>query len=363
MQSRQRKSMGIKKAARGILMLVGLSGCASIGPATVARDRFDYITAISDSRKSQMLLNLVKLRYGNAPEFLDVTSVINQYTVEASGGFLGSWFQNPFSSAQSLNAQGSYSDRPTITYSPVSGEKFARGLVTPIPPLFILNLIQAGYPVDLVLRLCVHAINGIYSRYAGPLRSREADPEFYPLVEKLRKIQQAGEIGMHLKKADDREATIILFKRRVNPALEADAAEVRKILGLDPEAQEFNVVYGTVSTNNREIALLTRPMIEILIDLSSYIEVPAASLAEGRTFPSPPPELVNGDPVIPLIRILSSPQRPEDFFASVPYRQDWYWIDDKDFLSKRLFSFVMFLFTFLETDTKQGGPVITLPAG
>jgi hypothetical protein len=138
---------------------------------------------------------------------------------------------------------------------------------------------------------------------------------------------------------------------------------VRRILGLDPEAQEFNVVYGSVAANDREIALLTRLMIEILIDLASYIEVPAASLAEGRTFPSPPPELVNGDPVIPLIRILSSSQRPEDFFAAVPYRQNWYWIDDKDLPSKRPFFFVMFLFSFLETETKQGAPVITLPAG
>ena len=167
-----------------------------------------------------------------------------------------------------------------------------------------------------MLRLCVHAINGIYSRYAGPLRSRAADPEFYPLVDKLRKIQEAGEIGMHLQKTDDREATIVLFKRRVNPALEADVAEVRKILGLDPEAQEFNVVYGTVATNNREIALLTRPMMEILIDLSSYIEVPAASLAEGRTFSSPAPEVVNGKPVMPLIRILSF--SPKDRRISSP---------------------------------------------
>jgi hypothetical protein len=70
--------MEMKKAARVILLLVGLSGCASIGPFTVARDRFDYITAISDSRKSQMLFNVVKLRYGDAPEFLDMSSVINQ---------------------------------------------------------------------------------------------------------------------------------------------------------------------------------------------------------------------------------------------------------------------------------------------
>ena len=111
------------------LVLTGVSGCASIGPGTVARDRFDYITAISDSWKSQMLLNLVKIRYGDAPVFLDVASVINQYAIEGSIGYTGSWAQNnqlpwPWNSLHSWANLGRYTDRPTITYSPLSGERF-----------------------------------------------------------------------------------------------------------------------------------------------------------------------------------------------------------------------------------------------
>lgn len=64
------------------LLMIGSSGCASIGPRTIVRDRFDYVTAISDSWKSQTLLNLVKIRYGDAPVFLNVDSAINQYSVE-----------------------------------------------------------------------------------------------------------------------------------------------------------------------------------------------------------------------------------------------------------------------------------------
>ena len=154
-----------------ILIFAGLNGCASIGPGTVARDRFDYISAISDSWKAQMLLNVVKLRYADAPVFLDVASVISQYGFQGTVGVSGSWLQNPansmFSSAaQNVTAQGVYLDRPTVTYAPLSGEKFARSLMTPIPPAAILSFLQAGYPVDLVLRLTVHAINGIHS----PLR-------------------------------------------------------------------------------------------------------------------------------------------------------------------------------------------------
>ena len=63
-----------------VLLLV--SACTAIGPPTVARDRFDYVNAMSDSWKRQMLLNLVKTRYMDAPVFLDVASIISQYSVE-----------------------------------------------------------------------------------------------------------------------------------------------------------------------------------------------------------------------------------------------------------------------------------------
>ena len=46
-----------------------ISGCGSIGPTTVNRDRFDYITAISESWKQQTLLSIVKVRYADVPVF------------------------------------------------------------------------------------------------------------------------------------------------------------------------------------------------------------------------------------------------------------------------------------------------------
>jgi hypothetical protein len=349
-------------------VLLYLTGCASIGPGTVPRDRFDYVTAISDSWKSQVLFNLVKLRYGDAPVFLDVASVINQYLVEGSVGYSGSWAQNPqlpwpYSALYNVLGTGRYAERPTITYSPIIGEKFARSLMTPIPPAAILNFLQGGYPADLVLRIAVHTINGIRSRFGVGARMREADPDFYPLVEKLRNIQESGEIGMRVQKTDDRVTTKIVFSKRTSPAVEADRAEVRRLLGLDPQVDEFTVVYGSVAANDREIAMLTRSVIEILTDLSSYIDVPPADVEQKRTYQSPAPALANGVPVPPLIRIFSAPQRPDDAFAAVPYGQDWYWIDNKDFPSKRLFSFMMFLLNLIETGEKQGAPIITIPAG
>ena len=78
-----------------LLILAGLNGCASIGPGTMARDRFDYTTAISDSWKAQMLLNVVKLRYADAPVFLDVASVISQYGFREQREFRDPGFRIP----------------------------------------------------------------------------------------------------------------------------------------------------------------------------------------------------------------------------------------------------------------------------
>src|SRR4026208_2268668 len=130
--------MHLKILATIILIFTGLSGCASIGPGTVARDSFDYISAISDSWKAQMLLNLVKLRYGDAPVFLDVASVITQTGLQGTLAVSGTWWQNilqlPFTSNAGITAAGTYGEKPTVTYLPMSGEKFARSLMTLIPP-------------------------------------------------------------------------------------------------------------------------------------------------------------------------------------------------------------------------------------
>jgi hypothetical protein len=354
---------------RAILLLTALamSGCASMGPGTVARDRFDYTEAIAESWKSQMLLNLVKIRYNDAPVFLEVGQVVAGYSMQRSVSASANLFNTQGFSpgttigAFGLGADGHYNDSPTITYTQLAGEQFARQMMTPIPPSAILNVIQAGFPVEAVFRLAVQGVNGVDNRRVRLGGVRPASPQFYALLRDLGRIQDADAIGARVAQADKVEKLSLVIRANL-PAAEEDAVlEVAKILRLDPNAREFRVVYGSVAANDREIALLTRSMLEVLVDISSMVEVPKVHVAERRVTPTRTADPGPGGPVPPLIRIASSAERPADPFVAVPYHGYWFWIDDRDVVSKHLLSSLMFLFTFVQTGGKDAAPILTIP--
>jgi hypothetical protein len=178
---------------------------------------------------------------------------------------------------------------------------------------------------------------------------------------RLRRIQLSGAIGLRVRRIDREEAVLMTLRQKVDPSLEADMLAARQLLGLDPAGREFQVVYGAVAANDTQIAILSRSILEILVDLSSFIDVPEAHVTDRRVTPTAEPEVGPSGPIRPLIRIGSSPDRPADAFLAVPYRGYWFWIDDRDMGSKRLFSFLMFIFTLVETGGKENAPVLTIP--
>jgi hypothetical protein len=350
------------KTVLAVWALALLSGCTSIGPKTLVADRFGYNAAIADSWKSQMLLNIVKVRYGDAPIFLDVASVINSYQLSGTTSVGASFNFQPYSSGINVSQTGSFANSPTITYSPLTGERFTRSMMTPLPTSTVLFLIQAGYPADGVFRALVQSVNGIRNRYGGSGRQLPADPAFYVLIKELREIQDSGALELRVQKVNGRETTLLVLGGKRDEKAEADGRDFRKMLGLDPQARELNVVYGSLPSGDKEIALLTRSVLQVVVDLGSFVEVPDAQVAEKRVLQTLGEKTADGSAVRPIIRIHSGTGRPDDAFVAVPYQGYWFWIDNRDLMSKTAFSFIMFIFNLVDTRTKEGIPVVTIPA-
>lgn len=344
-----------------ISLLLWLNGCASIGPATIERDRFEYSTAISESWKEMMLLNIVKLRYGDAPMFLEIGSVVNQYTLEReleavagvrSGDLLGDGLE--------LGGSGKYSNRPTITYSPLIGEKFSRSLLRPIPPHSLLFLIQSGWSADFLLSTCLSAINDLYNSNERLDAAPEADDKFEELLRVLTDIQRAGGLGARLVERKS-EKVIIFFRQNLSDSLAIKVKRVSELLGLDPDAKEYPLVYGSSASHDREIAMLTRSMFDIISELSQYVQVPQIHIQENRASLGIADRLPLFDSARLFIK--SSKTKPVDVFLAVNYRDFWFYIEDTDFRAKRGFSFLIFLMSLTEGGSQGLAPVLTLPTG
>jgi hypothetical protein len=339
------------------------AGCQSMGTGSVQRDRLGYANAIGTSWKEQTLLNVVKLRYLDTPVFLDVSSVISSYELASQISLASNVFRgDPIGPEQTFGATGTYTDRPTISYTPVTGERYMNGLIRPIPPQAIFAMIESGHPADLVLRVTARAINGVYNYSASQTRTRSADPTFQKVIDAIRSLQQAGALSVRIEKRNDQESTYVGFIHGGGEEVERNIQFVKDKLGINPNNDEVQLVFGARQRNPDQIALQTRSVQEILSEFSVGVEVPEGDLAEGRATPMLHFDSAAGSRNYPLMRIRSSSERPADTFAAVPYRKLWFWIDDRDLNSKRMFMFLSVFSALAETGIAPQTPLITIPA-
>jgi hypothetical protein len=340
-----------------------LVGCTSIGPPTLRRDRLDYADALADAAKRETLLNIVKLRYADTPNLVTVSQLVAGYTVEGRISLGTDFFTNDFDFADDVNVGvgGTFSDRPTVTYTPIKGDDFARVMLTPIPPSELFAMLTTGAPAELTLGLAVQSINGLHNWTADTQGEPHADAAFAEVVELLGALRRDGILGFRFDTQAGPRTAYLVLENHEGKGLDARARRLLDLLKLDPNVRSFPIRFGFGVDRTSEIRIYTRSLIEILSTLADQIEVPADNITAGRTYPTPAraAELV----VLPKLKVRSRELRPYHPFVAVDYRGTWYWIDDRDFASKRVFSVLMLLLNLVEKGPEVQLPVITIPAG
>ena len=309
--------------------------CSSIGPKKITRDRFEYSQVLGNSWEKQMLLNIIKVRYIELPIFLDIGQIVSGYSMETSvnvgGNFTGG------GALGSLGASGRYTDRPTITYMPLTGQRFLEGFLTPIRPVNVFSLIQSGYAADFVLDLCLDSFNGLHNRSASFDSKRTPDPEFFRVTKLMREIQDYGGIGIRIRETEDGKSDFVLFFREddLDENIIEKAAELRRLLKIPWEQQEFELVYTPTRGQDGELGVGTRSLWQLLGAMSMGIIIPEDH--KRKQIVPPLTEIALEEDA--LLHVLSGDNEPEESYVSVKFKDKWFWIADNDWQSKETFSF------------------------
>jgi hypothetical protein len=331
------------------------AGC-SVTPADIHTERIDYGEVLLRSWKDQLLLNTVRIRHMDPPMLLDVASIIHQHAVEGETTASATVDPGKWSGLfGTLSGTSRFEDRPTFTYAPVHGEQFTRTMLTPVHPAVLSFLLESGWPVDILFRTYVKRINGLRNRRGTGRYLRPADPEFERLIALMQQFQIEDQLHMQLVREGGKAGTENLVLAL--PGEESDRAkEIRKLLGLAPDARQIAISYGSVQQGDQDVALLTRSMVEVMLEFSSSVEVPDASVADGRTLPVLPADPARG----PSLRIRCADAMPADAYATALYGGRWYWIDNRDFASKTIFTTALLILSLTETGGTSVAPVVTI---
>lgn len=362
------------RAIVGATVLLAAMACGSVGPGTIRSAKFDYNRAITGSWDQQLLLNLVRLRYRDTPQFLQVGSVLAGYTLR--GGSAAGVAINAEGTSRTVSTIGGevvYEERPTITYVPLQGEQFTRHLLTPIAlePLFLLA--GSGWSIERLLRCCVQQINGIRNAptTAGPTpRFGDAATRFGELAFMLRSMQLDGTLSGVIDVADIGSprppVPRFVLRQTADVATNQRIAELRQMLGLVDQCGEFPVRSGLGEGGSCSIVMQTRSLLGVMFFLSLGVDVPQRDVAAGLVTATVDERgdrfdwrVLIGD----LMHIRSADSEPERAFVKIRYRGSWWYIDDADLESKSTFFLLTWLFNLQAAAPPGSGPLLTVGAG
>jgi hypothetical protein len=344
--------------------------CVHVGPSRLKADQVDYARALGDAKKRAILAAVIGLRYGDAPAFLTVSSIIAAYTFDTTGGATLNAGSGSMPNYALATGSVSYSNHPTFTFTPTTGEAFASAYIRPLAPSLVMPLAEGGIPIDLLLRITAQSVGGLQNGNALGGENSAGAPGFFELLRALRRLQLAGELNVESREAqgkDGKSSPMGVFlvmgatTSGESPKTAADVARVRKLLHLSSNTRTYELVYGPSSTSRKgdKIPLVTRSVLGILTDLGAQVQVPVERIGDGSTTPTV--GLIGGE-TRPTIIIHSGQRAPDNAYVSIAYGPSMYWVERNDFDSKYAFTVVQNVMALAEADTSSKAPVVTIPA-
>lgn len=347
-----------------------LSGCAAFSGNVLKETRGTLNETAAQTNAEQMLRNIVRLRYGDSPYFLEVGSVSTSATVSASlglsaAGTLG--FDPTIGAAPGV----ALSQTPSFVLQPLAGDKFAKQLLRPLDLRTLALLRAAGFGLREILLVFADAINGVPNAPAATLYAPREVPDwarFRRAADLIERLESKGwlQLGVDSAAAAPAPGSDLVLSVSFDPAASASAefGEFAQLLNLDPKALTYRFATAAAGGGGRNIALRPRSILAAMRFLSKGVVVPAPDVASGQV----PTLVTTGTGTFDwqamldgVIRIASRDDSPAAAHVRVHAHGHWFYIDARDVASKQTFALLETAYALQAGDVPPVTTILTLP--
>jgi len=345
--------------------MVFLTGCSQLGPDFMENGRNEYNKVLANTNDEEMLLNLVRRRYADSIAILEVNSVSTSLEWKRSGSLIANLFESSDNNF-GVRGDGSYSEKPTITYLPLQGSNYVRNVLSPIQPEIILLLTRSGWSIERLLRLTTNKINGVNnaSEASGPTPNLEPSyKEFKALANIFYQLQQKNIISFGYQLEGDSNKLALLIRKRFS-----QSNEVKSLLtALNLSTRNTIIPLTTNFSNNAEDSIIEinlRSLAGIQFFLSHGVLIPNEDIINNRVKVTKSKDggSFNWQDILSdLFVVYSQKEKPSNASVKVKYRGHWFYIKDNDMESKYTLMLLNQISALQSGNLEKVGPVLTLP--
>lgn len=253
-----------------------------------------------------------------------------------------------------------YEENPTISYAPVAGASYLRQLMSPLPISLLAQLTSNVSASTSGFYALISSVNGIYN--PAFLRANE---EFDPRFERFAKLMTELTWAHRLQwvRDSEQEGKFSLVIDQADSAYAVTIRELQELVSL-PALQptdELLVIPVALAWQENEqgsLAVTTRSVWELVDILAGAINIPEEDMAAGIARRPAKPGMVGRE-----LRIHHSDSKPDNAYVAVAFRDGWFYIDERDLVTKRYFKLLGALWssTIADTTARHPTPVLTVP--
>ncbi|MEJ2470907.1 MAG: hypothetical protein P8Y91_05295 [Desulfuromonadales bacterium] len=351
----------ILKLSAFAFLLGTLTSCANIGPRSINASRTAYAEAIDQTENEQLLLMVVKGRYGETASLLAVNAVASNIKFRSEGGIDTGFGPQSIRGDNKVFGRLAYEENPTITYSPVQGRKYLRQLESPIPLDLLLLTIRNptfGKPTMLLL---ISRANDLLNPDFLAKDSHEDGKKFIRFVDIFTELQDVDVLTLVKSPLEELTANILISDYAAKYGEEVK--ELMTLLDLPaPEDPDQTIIipiyFGLNFDQPMGLGITTRTTLELIEILRATIDVPEEHIKSGLALSYPPLGPIGEGVVIKV-----SQKRPENSSLAVFYRDYWFYIDETDQKTKAFFNALRTLSSIVIDDSidARGVPLMTIP--